>query len=127
MKRFKLLAILLVLLPILAFSADVYRPTGYEAVTVDNTVGGVYLTVAKYFTVATSKIVADFAVVKIESAQIRYTVDTTAPTTSVGMLGLPMETLVLGSFEELKNFRAIRTGDTSASIKVTYYKYYDQR
>jgi len=127
MKRIRLLAILLVLLPVLAYSAGQFRPTGYEAITVDDTAGGKSLTVAKYFTVATSKVVSDLAVITVESASIRYTDDGTTVTSSAGTPVLPYGEIVIGSFEALKNFRAIRTGDVSASIKVRYYKYYDQR
>jgi len=127
MKRIRLLAISLVLLPILAYSAGQYRPTGYEAITVDATAGGVALTVAKYWTAATSKVVSDLAVITVESATIRYTEDGTTVTSSAGTPVLPYGEIVLGSFEALKNFKAIRTGDVSASIKVRYYKWYDQR
>ena len=93
LKWFTLIAILL--LPALAFSAGNYRPTGSEAVTVDGTAGGVPLTVAKYLTVGTSRVVSDFALIRVETAQIRYTVDATAPTSTVGFPILPYETIVL--------------------------------
>ena len=127
MKRIRLLAILLVLLPVLAYSAGQYRPTGYEAITVDNTGGGKYLTVAKYYNATTGKTISDLAVITVESASIRYTDDGTTVTSSAGTPVLPYGEIVLGSFSALQNFRAIRTGDVSASIKVRYYKYYDQR
>ena len=127
MKRLKFIAILLAFLPIIAFSADLYRPTGYEAITVDDTAGGKALTVAKYWTASTSKVVSDFVVITVTGAVINYTVDGTTVTSSVGTPALPYQEIVLSSFEEIKNFRAIRTGDTSASIKVKYYKFAGSR
>lgn len=103
-------------------SADILRPTGYEAVTVDNTAGGVPLTTSKYW--ASSKIVSDYAIVILEAAPIRFTVDGTTVTSSAGMPLLPYQSFVLRTFDELKNFRAIRIGDASGSLKVTYYKLY---
>ena len=105
-------------------AADVLRPTGYEAITVDNTEGGKSLTVAKYFTAATSKVISDYAVITLETAPIRFTVDGTTVTSTIGMPLLPYQSIVLKAYEELKNFRAIRTGDNSGSIKITYYKLY---
>ncbi len=125
MKRlFVLFAILL--LSVTVYSADLLRPTGYEAITVDATAGGVSLTTAKYLTASTSKILSDYAVLSNETAQIRFTVDGTAPTSTVGLLLQPNQSWLLDSFEELKNFRAIRVSDTSASLKVIYYKRYKQ-
>lgn len=126
MKRFRLLAILLVLLPVLAYPVGQYRPTGYEAITVDNTEGGKSLTLAKYYS-STTGIVSNLAVITVESASIRYTDDGTTVTSSVGTPVLPYGEIVIGSFSAIQNFRAIRTGDTSASIKVRYYKYYEGR
>lgn len=110
-----------------ALATDVLRPTGYEAITVDDTEGGKSFTVAKYYNTTTRKIVSDYAIVVLETAQIRFTVDGTVPTTTVGT---PMEISQVWAFEsydELKNFKAIRTSDTtSGSLKVIYYKRYAQ-
>ena len=47
----------------------------------------------------------------------RYRVDGSAPTTSVGVEVQPGATLVLNGNAVLRNFRGIRTGSTSASLK----------
>lgn len=108
------------------YAEDILRPTGYEAITVDNTVGGKALTVTKYFTAATSKVVSDYAIIVVESAPVRFTVDGTTVTSTVGtplQVGQPW---VLAAYEELQKFRVIRTGDISGSLKVIYYKRYRQ-
>jgi len=128
MKRlFRVSLVLVFMLFIVAVvrGEDIFRPTSYEALTIDDTAGGVPLTVAKYFTAATSKIVADYAVFAVETAQVRFTVDGTAPTTTVGVLLNPGQMWILSTFEELKNFRMIRVGG-SAALKVMYFKRYRQ-
>ena len=92
------------------------HPTGlnakaYESVTVDNTAGGKPLT--KYGR-------NQYALISVETAQIRFTVDGTAPTTTVGHVLNAGDILELDSLEDMKSFRAIRTGATSAVIHVTY-------
>ena len=83
----------------------------YESVTVDSTAGGKALT--KY---GRNK----YAIITVETAQIRFTLDGTAPTTTVGHLLNAGDILELDSLEDMKSFRAIRTGATSATIHVTY-------
>lgn len=100
---------------ILAFAAIAYADS-YEAKTVDNTSGGVSLTAATYGR-------ARSALCRLETAPIRYTTDgTTAPTTSVGIIVNPMEWIILGTPGEIKNFKGIRTGDTSGSLKCFYFE-----
>lgn len=86
--------------------------SGRQALTVDSTAGGVALTIP---TGAIS------ARARLETAQIRYTLDTTAPTTTVGTLMNPDEILELDSYTELSNFRAIRTGGASGTLQVEYF------
>ena len=85
----------------------------HESKTVDNTVGGVALTAGTYGT-------SIYALITAETAQMRFTVDGTAPTTTVGHLLNPGDTLKLDSLADITAFRAIRTGATSGVIKVTY-------
>ena len=87
--------------------------SGYEALTIDNTVGGIACTAAEYAGCA-------HAFMTLETAQIRFTVDGTAPTTSVGHLLNPGEVLKLDSLADITAFRAIRTGATSGSLRCTY-------
>lgn len=90
-----------------------YEPYAYEALTVDNTVGGVGFTASTYDK-------AYYAIGRLESGQIRFTVDGTAPTTTVGTLLEVGEILELNA-NELRGFKAIRTGGVSGSLRTTFY------
>lgn len=85
----------------------------HESITVDNTAGGKAFTTAK---IAGMR----YAFVTVETAQVRFTIDGTAPTTTVGHLLEIGDILKLDSAEDLAAFRAIRTGSTSATIHCTY-------
>src|SRR3990167_5012301 len=60
------------------------------------------------------------ALVTVETAEIRYTVDGTAATASVGHLAQPGDVIVLDSMSELSKFSAIRTGGVSASLQCSF-------
>jgi len=83
----------------------------HESLTVDATVGGVG------FATHAANI---YALVTAETAQVRFTVDGTAPTTTVGHLLNPGDTLELDSNEDIDAFRAIRTGAASGVLKATF-------
>jgi hypothetical protein len=85
----------------------------YEALTIDNTAGGIACTTAKVGTCTK-------AFMTLETAQIRYTVDGTAPTVAVGHLLNVGETLKLDSAEDIAAFRGFRTGAVSGSLRCTY-------
>lgn len=85
----------------------------YESLTIANTAGGVALTAAKYGTCTK-------AFITVESAQIRWTIDGTAPTTTVGHLANAYDIIDLTSAEDIAAFRAIRVGTTSGTIHCTY-------
>jgi hypothetical protein len=85
----------------------------YEALTIDSTAGGVALTAAKYGTCTK-------AFITVETAQIRFTVDGTAPTTTAGHILNAGDNLDIDSNEDIAAFRAIRTGSTSGVIQCTY-------
>lgn len=64
---------------------------------------------------------AKYANLRLETAQIRFTLDgSTAPTTSVGRIMEVGEIVVLESKEEIANFAAIRTGATSGVLDIEY-------
>lgn len=90
----------------------------FEQLTVDNTSGGKSFTAAKI--TPSGQMMATTATCRLETAEIRYTIDTTAPTSSVGTLLEPGDTLVLSGHDVLLNFRAIRTGATSGTLDCTY-------
>lgn len=87
--------------------------SGFETLTIDNTVGGVALTSGTYGT-------ARYAEITIETADIRFTCDGTPPTASTGHLVGVNDIVRLESNEDIAAFRAIRTGSVSAVINATY-------
>lgn len=86
--------------------------TSRQALTVDSTAGGVSLTVPS---------TAIAARCRLETAQIRFTLDGTAPETTTGTLLEIGEMLELDSRAELTGFKAIRTGGTSGTLQVEYF------
>ena len=85
---------------------------GHESVTVAGTAIGI--------TATPQDGVAPFAaVITVEGAQISFTVDGTTPTPTVGHQADPGDVIELVGRAEVSNFRAIRTGGVSATLKVT--------
>jgi len=118
------LVMIIIFLGATLYGDDTFRPVSFEAITVDSTAGGKAFTVAKYFDVANSRVLADSCIMVNETAQIRFTVDGTTVTATVGTPLQVNQGWILDSFEELKNFRAIATGSSSGSLKVIFYKRY---
>lgn len=85
----------------------------FEQLTIDATVGGKALTGAVYAT-------ARFAEITVETAPIRFTVDGTPPTATLGHLVSPNDVVRLESNEDIVAFRAIRQGATSGVINCSY-------
>ena len=56
----------------------------------------------------------------VEDAQIRFRMDGTAPTATVGEILNPFDRLTIYNALDARNFRAIRTGGTSATLRVRY-------
>ena len=94
-----------------------------ETITVDNTAGGVGFTSATYKPTSGDREdqCAQIAKVSVETANLRWTQDgSTAPTTTVGVIQYPADIFYVRGTMNIKNFKAIRTGGTSSSIKVQY-------
>jgi hypothetical protein len=107
------LKFLVILMTVLVWVAIAWADS-YETVTIDNTAGGVALTSSTYGR-------ARYALCRLEGGEIRYTKDgATSPTTSVGMVMEPLEFIILENANQIRNFRGIRTGDTSGSLKCFY-------
>lgn len=87
--------------------------SGRERLTVDATAGGVSLTVPAG---------AIGATLRLETAQIRFTLDGSAPTSAVGRLLEVGEVIELESQDEINAFLAIRTGSNSGVLDVEYVK-----
>ena len=88
-----------------------------ESITVADTAIG--FTVATVL--STDPATPEQAVFVIETAQIRYRLDGGDPTTSVGLLGNVGDVVTVTGSHDVKNFRAIRTGATSATIQPHYF------
>ncbi len=88
----------------------------YEAITVGATAVG--------FTTATflpsNARAATRAVITAETAQIRFRWDGTDPTASEGHLLEIGDSYPIEGTQNLRQFKAIRTGATSATLRVTY-------
>lgn len=96
-----------------AFHRRNFTPVAFEVLTVDSTVGGIALTPATYGT-------ARYATVSVEDAEIRFTVDGTPPTSTVGSKVKPPAEIELESPEDIAGFRAIRRGAVDATMQVHY-------
>lgn len=93
-----------------------YNPFDFETVTVaDSAIG---LTASKLSVSPKPK----QAFLTLESGQIRYRIDGTDPTSSVGHIMLPMQSLLLEGYNQLKNFKSIRTGATSGTLSVSFLR-----
>ena len=95
--------------------AGLYDSFAYEKITVADT--AIALTAATYTPVGADK--AQKAYITVETAQIRYRLEGT-PTTAEGHLLEIGDILQITGSDDIAGFKAIRTGATSASIKVTY-------
>ena len=62
------------------------------------------------------------ALVTVESADIRFWLDGTTPTASVGHVAASGDQIILDSPEEVRLFEAIRKGDDSATLRISYSK-----
>lgn len=99
-----------------------FRPVDYEAKSITDTAQT--LTTTKYYTAASNAILADYALCFLEGAQIRVRYDGTNPTSAVGTPIEVGQSFSLEGFDQLSKFRAIRTGGTSGTLHVNYFKRY---
>lgn len=96
-----------------AFHRRNFDTQAFEKLTIDATVGGIALTGGTYGT-------RRYAVITVDTADIRFTVDGTAPTTTTGHLCSPDDIIRLNSAEDIASFRAIRTGAVSGVLQCSY-------
>lgn len=89
----------------------------FETITV--TGGALPFTVTKAFIADTMP--AERAVVTVETAPVRFTLDGTVPTSTVGHLLNPGDVLVVQAETNLRNFRVIVVS-ANATLQVTYYR-----
>ena len=93
----------------------------YENLTVDTTVGGVAFDSTIVGSTAQS-VTFTVACASGSSCPIRFTLDGTAPTTSVGLRADFEQSVTIYSNTNIKAFRVIREGATSAVLNVTYFR-----
>ncbi len=96
--------------------AGLHKPFNFEQITVSNSAIG--FTLAKYTDTDGKK--AKKVFVTIEDAQIRYTFDSTTPTSSIGHIANPMDAIILIGTQNIENFKAIRKSGSDSKISVTY-------
>lgn len=110
MRRLWLVFVLICVIPLQAVSY-----VASDNIVVTNTAIG--FTAAK---LSDSGFQATVAVCRLEGAEIRYQVDGTTPTTTVGMPFEPLETQTFTGNDLLRKFQAIRTGAASGTLNCTY-------
>ena len=81
----------------------------YFSITVDNTSGGVAIGASTLTGMAACMAV-------LETAEVRYRFDGTAPTSTTGVLHWPTSALTITRIEFWRALRLIRTGSTSATL-----------
>ena len=91
--------------------ADIINFKAFEALTVSNSSVG--------FTTATVG-VNDHAFLTVEDAAVRFRLDGSAPTATVGHELDEGDTLRLESMNEVSNFRAIRRDGVDATIQASF-------
>jgi hypothetical protein len=90
----------------------------FEAITIANSSLG--FTVANINNTNGSHPAATVAICRLELAEIRWTIDGSAPTTTAGILWEIGDAYTFTGNDTLNQFRAIRTGATSGQLDCTY-------
>ena len=118
MKIVKFVGVLLSFILMIGFNSELYaKAYDTESITVSNTAIG--------FTTATIEpgngTIPAKAVFAVETAQIRFTVDGTTPTSSVGLLVQVGDIITIKGQSDIQSFRAIRVTSTDATIQPVYF------
>lgn len=97
-----------------------FEPYDFDTITVSASAIG--LTASKYTAPPLEPLKeAQYIIITSETNNIRYRIDGTNPTASVGHLLTAGSTLTLTGFSTIKNFKAIATG-ADATIMATYLR-----
>ena len=118
MNMVKFIGVIFAFLLIIGFNTEVFaKAYGTESITVSNA--------AKAFTSGTIEpgdgTIPAKATFIVEGASIRFTVDGTTPTSSVGLLVQIGDTITINGQTDIKAFRAIRVTSTDATIQPVYF------
>ena len=105
------------------FTIETYNriPGEYEVLTVGATVTGLSPDKIKPLTGPYARMSARAALVSSEDGDIRFRIDGGQPSAADGHYLVGGDTLVLTATQALQQFQAIRTGDTSGTLRVTYF------
>jgi hypothetical protein len=114
MKRILLVTYALLLAATVSLVAVTYSSD--EQITVANTAIG--FTAAKI--TPSGQVQATYALCRLETAEIRYSITMTTPTSSVGTLLEPGDVLVVQGHDVMAVFKAIRTTATSGQLDCSY-------
>jgi hypothetical protein len=103
-------------------STQEYRWAARERLTIDNTAAGIPFTSSTYDPTSGDfkGMPAQIAKCHVESADIRYRQDGTAPSATVGRIAYETSEFYIQGSQNIKKFLAIRTGATSATLDVEY-------
>lgn len=103
---------------VLSVTLGAVRFMTFEQLTVNTAVGFTSGKIAPNG--ATNDPQATLAACRLETAEIRWTIDGTTPTSSVGTLLEPGDWLTVTGFDSISRFRAIKTGATNGQLDCTY-------
>jgi hypothetical protein len=94
-----------------------------ERLTVDGTVAGVQFDATKYTRAQSEKVearMADAAILQVLTDEIYWTIDGTAPSSTVGFESAPGDFIYLVTQQQIKSFKAIRKNATNAAIEALF-------
>ena len=114
----KFIGIAMAFLLIIAFNTEVFAGAyDTESITVSNTAIG--------FTSGSIEpgdgTIPYKATFTVETAQIRFTMDGTTPTSSIGFLAQIGDVITINGQSDIRAFRAIRVTSTDATIQPVYF------
>lgn len=98
-----------------------WAPGAYEAITVTDAAIGLTAEKIKPSTGAYAGLEARGALLTLETADIRFRLDGTAPTAGEGHYLVAGDSILVLGTQSLKQFQAIRTGVDSGVLRVTYF------
>ena len=105
------------------FTLETYNriPGDYEVLTVGTDVAKLSTAKIRPSTGPYARMLARAAMISSESGDLRFRIDGGGPTASDGHYLVSGDCLVLSGSQALQRFQAIRTGDVSATLRVTYF------
>jgi len=105
------------------FTLETYNriPGDYEVVTVGAVVAKLSLSKIQPLTGPYARMSARAAMVSSENGDLRFRIDGGQPSASNGHYLVSGDTLVLSGTQALQQFQAIRVGDISGTLQVTYF------